>query len=304
MTTRYKIMLEVDYLGESNRYYSIRLKPNLVNEPTEYNLPKRIFVISDVEGNFQPLCRLLYKSRVIDKYLKWNFGDGHLVVLGDCFDRGDQVTECLWLIYSLEEQASRNGGYVHFILGNHEIMNMNGDWRYVHPKYAKKTFSQRPHTALYDGNNELWRWLGTKNIMEKIGNILFVHGGIAPALNVLPYSINEINQLARPHYSKAEQLFTDPLLYTLFNSQDSPFWYRDYYNGLGIEEAIDTSLAKFGVNTIVTGHTLVNQVSSYFNGKVINVNTDHANGKSEGLLITKHYHFYRITMDTKRERIK
>ncbi len=51
------------------------------------------------------------------------------------FDRGEQVTECLWLIYSLEEKAKAVGGYVHFVLGNHEIMNLQGDFRYVQEKY-------------------------------------------------------------------------------------------------------------------------------------------------------------------------
>ncbi len=45
---------------------------------------------------------------------------------GDMFDRGDQVTECLWLVYALEETAKAAGGYVHFILGNHELMNLQG----------------------------------------------------------------------------------------------------------------------------------------------------------------------------------
>ncbi len=48
------------------------------------------------------------------------------------------MTECLWLIYSLEEKAKAAGGYVHFILGNHEIMNMQGDFRYVQDKYRSK----------------------------------------------------------------------------------------------------------------------------------------------------------------------
>lgn len=307
MMPRAKIALQVDYPGKTDRYYAFRLKQQLTDEPAEYPQPKQMFVVSDIEGNFHSFCKLLLKRNVINKYLKWTFEDGHLVIVGDCFDRGEQVTECLWLIYSLEEQARRKGGYVHFILGNHEIMNMNGDWRYVHPKYAEKTFSQSLHTAIYDGNNELWRWLRTKNIMEKIGDILFVHGGIAPLVNTVPLSITEINQLARPHYTDAEQEFNDPLLSLIFNSQDSPFWYRGYYDGLATEETIDATLSKFKINTIITGHTMVEKVSVYFNGKVINVDTDHANRRSEGLLISKHtqqHHFYRITMDKRRERIK
>jgi hypothetical protein len=226
-----------------------------------------------------------------------------LVIVGDCFDRGEEVMECLWLIYSLEEKARRAGGYVHFLLGNHEIMNMNGDWRYVHPKYAQS--SNVPYTALYNGNSELWHWLQTKNIMEKIGDVLFVHAGVSPELLKLPLTLPEINNKVRPVYTQANQTFDDPLLRVVFNSSDSPFWYRGYYMAENYlpESVVDKTLEKFGVKTIVTGHTVVERVTSFYNGKVINVDTDHAAGKSEGLLIRKDK-FYRVQTKARRERLK
>lgn len=36
-------------------------------------------------------------------------GDGHLVFVGDVFDKGPGVTESLWLIYRLEQQARAAG---------------------------------------------------------------------------------------------------------------------------------------------------------------------------------------------------
>ncbi len=123
MKTNAKIALSIPSTKRPDRYFSLRLKQHLNNEPSEYERPSKIFVVSDIEGNFQSFCKLLMKNRVIDKYLNWRFDDGHLVIVGDCFDRGDQVIECLWLIYMLEEMALNDGGKVHFILGNHEIMN-------------------------------------------------------------------------------------------------------------------------------------------------------------------------------------
>lgn len=303
MSTGTKIALSIPGHSKPDQYFSFRLKQDLGNEPTRYRQPKRIFVVSDIEGNFIPFCKLLIRAKVINRYLQWTFQDNHLVILGDCFDRGEQVTECLWLIYSLEEKAKKNGGYVHFILGNHEIMNMNGDWRYVHPKYAATIGSRQPHTALYDGNNTLWRWLRTKNIMEKIGSILFVHAGLADELVQLRLSVSAINNRARPYYTRADETFTDPALSVIYNSQSSPFWYRGFYLGMATEGQVDAALNHFRVNKIITGHTVTNHVSSYFNGKVINVNTDHAAGNSEGLMIIKH-RFYRVPVRGRRERIK
>ncbi|OQP58188.1 hypothetical protein A3860_07640 [Niastella vici] len=273
------------------------------NEEAEYRKTSKVFVVSDIEGNFQAFCRLLYKGGVIDKHLKWVYDEGHLVIVGDCFDRGEQVSECLWLIYYLEEKARRVGGYVHFILGNHEIMNLNGDWRYVHPKYAATNSYKNPPTALYGANNELWRWLCTKNIIEKIGDVLFVHGGIAPEIIKLNVSIAELNNRARQHYTRAKESFIDSSLKLIFNSDLSPFWYRGYYRQTISENDIDAILTHFGVKSIITGHTIVSEITTLFNGKVINVNTDHAAGISEALIIKKD-NYYSMDAAGKRKKIK
>lgn len=303
MRNNIRIAISIPKTKRAKSTISLKLKQDIFNERSIYSKPSKILAVSDIEGNFVAFLKLLLANKVIDKYLRWIFQDGHLVIAGDCFDRGEEVMECLWLIYSLEEKARRAGGYVHFLLGNHEIMNLNGDWRYVHPKYAQS--SGIPFTALYNGNNELWRWLCTKNVMEKIGDILFVHAGVSQEMLQLKLPITDINNRIRPYYNRANQSFDDPLLSIVFNSANSPFWYRGYYlaeDGV-TEEVINETLEHFGVKTIVTGHTVVSQVTSCFDGKVINIDTDHAAGKSEGLLIRKD-RFYRVRYKAKRERIK
>ncbi len=301
MHSKEKIALKITSYGSSNRSFSFHLKNDRQIERAEYSQPDIVLILADIEGNFKAFRKLLVKNKVIDKYYNWIFKDGHLVIAGDCFDRGEQVLECLWLIYSLEEKARKKGGYVHFILGNHEIMNLNGDWRYVHPKYS--TSSIMPKTAIYYGNKELWYWIHTKNIVEKIGDILVVHGGISAELLQLAPSIHEINSIARANYKNANNIFDDPLSMVLFDGNYSPFWYRGYYKGEVSEKLINETLNHFGINTIVTGHTIVEKITPYFNGKVINVNTDHASGNSEALLI-KNNQFYRVSKEGKYERLK
>jgi len=86
---------------------------------SEYPVPEKILAVSDIEGNFQGFRLILEGSGVMDKDYNWTFGTGHLVLVGDYFDRGLNVTETLWLIYKLEQEAEKVGGKVHFILGNH-----------------------------------------------------------------------------------------------------------------------------------------------------------------------------------------
>ena len=101
------------------------LKKKLEEEPSEYPEAANLLVVSDVEGTFQGFTRLLRAGKVIDDKYNWIFDKGHLVICGDLFDRGNEVTACLWLLYKLEDEAKAKGGYVHVVLGNHEIMNLS-----------------------------------------------------------------------------------------------------------------------------------------------------------------------------------
>jgi len=133
--------------------------------PTVYPQPERLFAISDIEGNFDAFEKTLKGNKVIDQQLNWSYGDGHLVLVGDFFDRGYNVTPVLWLIYKLEQQAKKAGGMVHFIVGNHEEMNMRGDVRYVKDRYLKAAKAMKiSYQGLYSENTELGRWLRSKNV--------------------------------------------------------------------------------------------------------------------------------------------
>ncbi len=273
---------------EPGRFFDVPLKKKLQNEKSEHKKVNRMFVFSDIEGNFKAMRTLLQGNGVIDKDLKWSFGDGHVVLTGDFVDRGDLVTEVLWFIYALEEQAKEAGGYVHFILGNHEIMNMSDDLRYLNPKYVESAKLLNEHFMnLYGQNSELGRWLRTKNVAEKIGKFLFVHAGISNEVNQMNVSVNDINRLTRPYYGDTIYNYKDQRSDTLIGDA-GPFWYRGYYSKSkpAPKEQVDQSLSKFGVKHIVIGHTLVaDTVSLWYGGKVINVDTHHAQGHSEALLM-------------------
>lgn len=272
---------------EPGKYFSVPLKADLQNEKAEFAQPSKMFILSDIEGNFKGFRKLLQGNGVIDDKFNWTFGSGHLVLTGDFFDRGDQVTEVLWLIYSLEEKAKAAGGYVHFVLGNHEIMNLSGDVRYVQSKYFQNAaLMSVNYMALYDENTELGRWLRTKNVVEKIGDILFAHGGISSLVNSLDIQAPKINKLARPFYSDSTYKYKDIKVEVLY-SDLGPFWYRGYYYGTKATPAqIDSTLNIYDVKHIATGHTIIaDTISVSYGGKVFNTDVHHAKGLSEGLLV-------------------
>ena len=286
--------------------FNVKLKENLQNEPVEFRMPAKQLILSDIEGNFGSFSQLLLSNGVVDANFNWTFGKGHLVLIGDFVDRGELVTEVHWLIYSLEEKAKAAGGYVHYILGNHEIMNMSGDLRYLNDKY--KTSAELMNVkfeALYSEHAELGRWLRTKNIMEKIGDNLFTHAGVSAEMNQLNISLEDINKTARPFYADSLHIYRDKILPVIY-SDYGPFWYRGYYDvgKTSLQETIDSTLSGFAVKHIFTGHTIIaDTISVWYEGKVINTDLPHAEGKSEAVLI-EGKNYFRVTAKGKKFPLK
>jgi hypothetical protein len=97
----------------------------------------RVVVIGDLHGDYGKFHDQLTQAGLIDGRDKWSGGKTHLVQLGDVPDRAPDTRKILDLLIKLEPQAKRAGGYVHALIGNHEAMNMEGDFRYTTPgEYA------------------------------------------------------------------------------------------------------------------------------------------------------------------------
>jgi hypothetical protein len=94
----------------------------------------RVVTIGDVHGSYDKLLKLLQGTGLVDDALVWSGGSDHLVFVGDLIDRGPDDRQVLDLVRRLQTEAETAGGRVHVLLGNHEVMNMSGDLRYVSDK--------------------------------------------------------------------------------------------------------------------------------------------------------------------------
>jgi hypothetical protein len=76
-------------------------------------------------------------------------------------------------------------------------MALIGDHRYLEQKYRNicEYFSM-DYWQFYTLDTELGRYIRSKPIIIKIGNVLFVHGGIGPDLLHKRLSISEINNIS------------------------------------------------------------------------------------------------------------
>ncbi|MHC4427093.1 MAG: metallophosphoesterase [Planctomycetota bacterium] len=270
-----------------------------VPRPAEYAAVPRILAIGDLHGEYEAACALLRASGVVDDELHWMFGTGHVVFNGDVFDRGDRVTESLWLIYRLEQEARQAGGRVHMVLGNHEVMVIRGDLRYVHEQYVQVVASEfgLAYDELFGADTELGRWLRAQNAVVKINGLVFVHGGISPDVAALGLSLEQINgEIRRGMDADASRVSSDETL-GLFLGSRGPLWYRGYfmaqfsyvmaasgYEPATIEE-VRTVLDQIGAKRLVVGHTAVEQVEGYYGGLVVGIHVPmEAGTPAEGLL--------------------
>jgi hypothetical protein len=92
---------------------------------------ERIVAVGDIHGAFDALVETLQEADIIDDELAWSGGSTHFVSTGDLLDRGPDSRRVMDLIIRLEHEARSAGGRVHLVLGNHEVMNLIGDLRYV-----------------------------------------------------------------------------------------------------------------------------------------------------------------------------
>jgi hypothetical protein len=238
-----------------------------------------LFVVADTHGEYQILAGMLIRQGVVDEALRWKFGRGRLVFLGDVFDRGAHQVEILWWIYALEAQARAAGGAVYLVLGNHEVMALRGDARYLNPRYREtaQLLGVAEYAQLFDSGSVLGQWLRSKPTVLKLGDFLCLHAGISPALVERKLSLADINGAVRAVLEgrvpaagapreRAEFLF----------GEDGPLWYRGYFPASSGQAAptsadLDRIRRHFGVDTILVGHTKVPTITPLYDGRVIAV---------------------------------
>jgi len=259
----------------------------------------KIAAISDIHGQYDVMIKLFTENGIIDESLHWNFGEGHLVITGDIFDRGDQVTEILWFVYKLEEEAKKAGGRIHMLLGNHEVMILNGDVRYIHKKYRyASAITKQMYSSLFNINSVLGDWLRSKPVSISINDIVFLHAGFSTELIDKNISIEDINYSFRTKLidGDKEEIEQDSVLAAIYFDK-GPIWYRGYIDGDNFtEENADYILKKLDKKHIVVGHTSMQSIVSLYDERIFMIDSSIKFGKSGEILLWEDNQFMRGTL--------
>lgn len=268
----------------------------------EFDDVERIVAVGDVHGAYDRLLEILRTAGVVDDKGQWAGGRTHLVQLGDVVDRGGDSLKVLTLLRQLSTEAAAAGGKVHTLIGNHEVMRILGDLRFVSPgefaafatngsealraRYiASFPEEQRARIAqdtplgfvelvlAFGADKDLGAYLRSLDAIVRINGVVFVHGGISPAVASMP--CDAINDTVRRELGRDFAATRKAPLQSLVAREDGPLWYR----GLATEPetfapGVDKILASQAARAIVVGHTAQpGRIAVRFGGRVFVVDT-------------------------------
>ncbi|MEQ9318587.1 MAG: shewanella-like protein phosphatase [Polyangiaceae bacterium] len=244
-----------------------------VDVTTRYPSARRVVAIGDVHGDLAATKAALRLGGLIDSEDAWSGGDTVVVQTGDVLDRGSDEQAILDLLLSLKEQAKATGGAVHLLQGNHELMNVAGDFRYVtdggwadfqdapgvdptHPPALRFPEPKRARAAAFLPGGAYAKKIATHPVVVIVGDTVFAHGG------VLPKYAGEIERI---NASVAAWLLgapTDGI--QVVATPDSPVWSRHFSDDTDPEDCdlLEASLKAMAVSRMVVGHTVQNRINA------------------------------------------
>jgi hypothetical protein len=247
----------------------------------------RIVAFGDVHGDLSAARRALRLAGAIDENDRWIGGNLVVVQTGDQLDRGDEERAILNLFERLARDAARAGGAFHALNGNHELMNVQLDLRYVteggyadfagdvRRSPARDSLllahfppGQRGRVAAFRPGGPYARMLANRNTILVVGGNVFVHGGVLP--EHAEYGIERINEEIRLWLLGAAP---EPAWVT---GADSPTWTRLYSREPDANACatLDETLRLLGAQRMIVGHTPhLDGPTAYCDGRVWVVDT-------------------------------
>jgi hypothetical protein len=232
--------------------------------PSRYPAAKRLVAIGDLHGDLAATRSALRAAGAIDEADRWIGGELVVVQTGDVLDRGDDEQAILDLLFRLEGEAKAAGGALIALLGNHELMNAAGDFRYVTPG-AMTDFDEvaTDRLAALAPGGVYARKLAQLNVIAIVGDTVFSHAGV---LGDWTSQVDEVNRSSRcwlDGQSGGPQSGPSTL-----TSEDSPVWTRAIGGDPADCGAVAPALAALGVTRMVVGHTVQRMITSACDGAV------------------------------------
>lgn len=276
------------HISCAGKQHSFSLKASPV-PPSVAPMPGKVAVLSDLEGNIVFLDRALMELGIVGADGDWQYGKGHLVILGDSVDRGRDVFAVLWRLHDLAAQAASSGGAVHVLLGNHEQYMLRTNPTRANPVHIYALNRMGGYARAFSSDTVIGHWLRQQPVLLKLGSVLFAHAGISPEVVRSDLSIAEINDAMRKYWTESASVMRSPAFDAVL-ALTGVTQYRGYFRGregaYPPADAADVAsvLKHFNAAQIVVAHTIVEKVKSLYGGRVYAVDVNNNESLPEVLL--------------------
>jgi hypothetical protein len=262
-----------------------------MNIITELSQRKRLIIIGDIHGDISVLCSCLYMTKVINNNMEWiaEPQDTVVIQMGDQVDglsRNDNDTEnweqiedtkILTFTERLDSIAKEKGGRFISLLGNHELMNVFGDFSYVSNNSMIKTGGELNRKYLFKPGSKYSKILATRPIILKIGKLLFCHAGLLMKhLKLVNNNLETINILSNKYLNDIPLTITEQeKFFSIIMSENGIIWNRHYLEPLrsncNIEpyfNELTDVLTNTDCHAMIIGHNPMNSITQLYNGKL------------------------------------
>jgi hypothetical protein len=239
----------------------------------------RIVAIGDLHGDIVAARGALKLAGAIDDEDRWIGGNLVVVQTGDQIDRGDDDREVLDLLTRLADEASRAGGALYALNGNHELMNSALDLRYVSSVSLAKFADfdtvvtdtvlatlpkeQRGRAVAFRPGGPYAVVLARRNVIMIVGGNVFVHGGVLP--EHVDYGIERINDEVQT-WLRGDAASPEGI-----HERTSPTWTRLFSDEVGADdcETLQDVLEKLDARRMIVGHSVQEGgITSYCDNRV------------------------------------
>tara|TARA_Y100000389_G_scaffold85586_1_gene82318 strand:- start:441 stop:1277 length:837 start_codon:yes stop_codon:yes gene_type:complete len=210
------------------------------NYNINYNY-SNIIIIGDIHGDIQRLKNLLINEKIINNNLEWIAYNTIVIQLGDQLDSLNRIINIKdWEILKdidvinftnlLGKIAPLKNSLFISLNGNHEFMNILGNFSYV----SKKNLNYN-RLNLFEKNGIYRDILANRPLVVKINDLLFCHAGIKKhhldILDKYNKNIFYINEIWKKYLllDNLDNIDTD-IFNTIINDNDGILWTRDIYN--------------------------------------------------------------------------
>jgi len=236
--------------------------------PTYIAMPERVIAVGDIHGDCRALHTVLHKAGVVDAEFRWVAKNLVVVQVGDLVDRWVEDAKVIARAQQLEIEARDAGGRFYVLNGNHELMNVDGDFRHVSEQGFREFDQYRAagielvNGSLAFSHDEAGRhyafrpagpvaqWLATHPTILVFGSrFVAVHAGLN--LRYANYGVEWIN------YELSQFLMGKWRRPGWIDDDENPLWTKTMGRDLipWTRQELRAVLALLQVDLMVVGHT-------------------------------------------------